>query len=82
MGFLLWYDSSMAVAKWSVSIEEGLASRVEAHVGDRGLSKFVARAVESELERDQLGQYLDELDEQFGLLPTSSVERVDQLWPS
>lgn len=52
----------MAVRKWSVSIEEDLASRVEQHVGGRGLSGFVARAVDHELERDALAIYLDELD--------------------
>lgn len=72
----------MAVTKWSVSVEETLAVRVESHVGDRGLSGFVARAVEHELERDLLGEYLEELDIQFGALPEGLVEQVDDLWPS
>lgn len=72
----------MAVAKWSVSIEETLADRVESHVGDRGLSRFVAQAVEHELERDLLDEYLNELDAEFGPLPEGLVERVDDLWPS
>jgi hypothetical protein len=46
----------MTVRKWSVSIDEDLAERVEERVGGRGLSGFVARAVEHELERDNLGQ--------------------------
>ena len=45
----------MAVTKWSVSVDENLAARVERRVGDRGLSAFVARAVAHELERDLLG---------------------------
>lgn len=72
----------MAVTKWSVSVEEALASRVESHVGDRGLSSFVARAVEHELERDLLDDYLVELDDEFGPLPTGLVEHIDDLWPS
>ena len=72
----------MAVTKWSVSVEEALASRVESHVGDRGLSSFVARAVEHELERDLLHDYLVELDDEFGPLPTGLVEHIDDLWPS
>jgi len=72
----------MAVTKWSVSVEEALASRVESHVGDRGLSSFVARAVEHELERDLLHDYLVELDDEFGPLPTGLVELIDDLWPS
>lgn len=72
----------MAVIKWSVSVEQTLAARVESHVGHRGLSGFVARAVEHELERDLLAAYLDELDSEFGSVPEGLVESVDDLWPS
>jgi hypothetical protein len=72
----------MAVTKWSVSVDESLAARVESHVGDRGLSGFVARAVEHELERDLLDEYLQELDEEFGPLPEGLAEQLDDLWPS
>ncbi len=72
----------MPVRKWSVSVEEALAGRVEDHVGDRGLSGFVARAVEHELERDALVEYLDDLDEQFGKVPAQLIEHYDALWPS
>lgn len=72
----------MAVRKWSVSVEESLAARVESRVGDRGLSGFVARAVEHELERDLLDDYLVELDAEFGSLPQGLIEDYDELWPS
>ncbi|CAN5730379.1 hypothetical protein BH20ACT2_BH20ACT2_04310 [soil metagenome] len=72
----------MAVTKWSVSVEEALAERVESRVGDRGLSGFVARAVEHELERDLLDEYLVELDAEFGSLPEGLVVKFDELWPS
>ena len=72
----------MVVRKWSVSVEEELAARVEVHVGERGLSGFVARAVEHELERDALGAYLDELDEEHGKVRNELVEHYDALWPS
>lgn len=72
----------MAVRKWSVSVEEGLAARVEDHVGDRGLSGFVARAVEHELERDALARYLDDLDDAHGRVPNDLIEHYDALWPS
>lgn len=71
----------MAVRKWSVSIDEGLAARVEEHVGQRGLSAFVARAVDHELEREQLNRYLDELDEEFGPVPEELIEGYDAQWP-
>ena len=72
----------MAVTKWSVSVEQGLAARVESRVGDRGLSGFVARAVEHELERDLLDEYLDELDDEFGPVPVEVIDLVDDQWPS
>lgn len=72
----------MAVTKWSVSVEQGLARRVESRVGDRGLSGFVARAVEHELERDLLDEYLDELDVEFGPVPVELIEHFDEQWPS
>ena len=72
----------MAVTKWSVSVEQTLAARVESRVGDRGLSGFVARAVEHELERDLLDDYLVALDAEFGHIPEGLVEDYDELWPS
>jgi hypothetical protein len=72
----------VAVRKWSVSVDEELAGRVEEHVGDRSLSGFVARAVEHELERDALADYLDELDAAFGAVPSELIEQYDALWPS
>lgn len=72
----------MAVKKWSVSVEEQLAERVEGRVGDRGLSGFVARAVEHELERDLLDEYLHELDVEFGTASPDLVEKFNAAWPS
>ncbi len=71
----------MAVRKWSVSIDGDLARRVEEHVAERGLSGFVARAVDHELERDTLGRYLDELDVEFGPVPEELIDEYDALWP-
>jgi hypothetical protein len=72
---------AVTVRKWSVSIDEELAERVEEHVGGRGLSGFVARAVEHELERDALGTYLGDLDSEFGSVASDLVEEYDRLWP-
>ncbi len=71
----------MAVRKWSVSVDEQLASRVEARLAGRSLSGFVAGAVERELEREALGVYLDDLDAEFGPAPAELIERYDAVWP-
>ncbi len=72
----------MPVKKWSVSVEEQLAERVERRVGDRGLSGFVARAVEHELERDLLDDFLNELDAKFGAISPELIQKFDAAWPS
>lgn len=73
--------SNVTVRKWSVSIDEELAERVEEHVGGRGLSGFVTRAVEHELEHDTLGRYLDDLDSEFESIASNLVEEYDRMWP-
>ncbi len=72
----------MPVKKWSVSVDQDLAARVESRVGNRGLSGFVSRAVAHELERDLLDDFLTELDESFGDVPPDVVEQVADAWPS
>lgn len=42
----------------------------------------MARAVDHEFERDALGEYLDELDTEYGKPPTELVEQFDALWSS
>ena len=42
----------------------------------------MARAVEHELERDTLAQYLDELDEEYGEVPQHLIAQYDASWPS
>lgn len=75
----------VAVRKWSISIEESLAERVEQQVGPRGLSAFVARALAAQLERDderrRLRDYLDDLDDEFGPLTEDEIERARAEWP-
>ena len=55
-----------AAAKLSVSVPQALARSVRKRVGARGLSSFVARAMQHELEREQLGAFLAELEEEIG----------------
>jgi hypothetical protein len=38
-------------------------------------------AVQHELERDALGEYLDDLDTEFGTVPAELVEGFDKIWP-
>jgi len=72
---------SGSVAKLSVSVPSELAKAVRRRVGGRGLSGFVAQALAHELERDQLGSFLKELDDELGEISTASLSRARKAWP-
>ncbi len=67
--------------KVSVSLPAGVAEQVRAHVGGRGVSAFVARALQRELEREQLRAFLAELDAKEGPVPARELARVRRAWP-
>lgn len=56
----------MATRKISVSVEEDLVDALHDRVGARGVSRFVSRAIRHELEREELGELLAELEEVLG----------------
>ncbi len=68
-------------AKLSVSVPSELAEAVRRRVGPRGLSGFVARAIAHELEREQLGAFLEELAEKHGAVPPPALARARKAWP-
>ena len=56
----------MATRKISVSVEEDLVDAMQGRVGGRGVTRFVSRAIRHELEREELGEMLVELEEVLG----------------
>jgi hypothetical protein len=72
---------SETAAKLSVSIPHELAKAVRRRVGPRGLSGFVARAISHELEREQLGSFLDGLAETAGPASRKELSRARRAWP-
>jgi len=68
-------------AKLSISIPGDLAAEVRRRVGARGLSGFVARAIAHELEREQLGAYLEELDRGHGPVSKAALASARRAWP-
>jgi len=70
-----------AAEKLSISMPRKIAVAARKRAGTRGLSSFVARAVARELEREALGQFLDELDETLGPVPEAELKRVRREWP-
>ncbi len=71
---------AQGATKLSVSVPRALAKTVRRRVGARGLSGFVARAMRHELEREQLGVYLDELTSQHGPVPTRLFTEARMAW--
>ena len=72
---------SESVAKLSVSVPIELAKAVRRRVGGRGLSGFVAQALTHELEREQLGSFLEDLDNELGEVSKASLSRARRAWP-
>ncbi len=68
-------------AKLSISVPDELAKAVRRKVGVRGLSSFVARAMAHELEREQLGSYLAEMDRDLGSVPKKVLALARAAWP-
>jgi hypothetical protein len=52
--------------KISVTVDGELVDAVQGRVGARGVSGFVSRAIRHELEREELGEVLAELEEILG----------------
>lgn len=68
-------------AKLSVSVPGELAEAVRKRVGAKGLSGFVARALEHELEREGVGALLGELEQQLGAPSKADLARARKAWP-
>ena len=66
--------------KLSVTIPSELAAEIRKRVGARGVSGFVTRAIAHELEREQLGAYLEELDREFGPVPKEVLAEARRAW--
>lgn len=71
---------SSNVAKLSVSLPSALARKLKKRVGERGVSSFAARAIEHELEREQLGVLIDELDSELGPLNEGLLAEARSAW--
>jgi len=67
--------------KLSVSVPGEVARALRRRVGARGLSGFVARAIRHELEREQLGAFLAEMEQDLGPVSKSALSKARRAWP-
>ena len=68
------------IAKLSISLPRELAQSMRRRAGARGVSSFAARAIRHELEREQLGEYLAELEAEFGPVPDELMNEARRAW--
>jgi Arc/MetJ-type ribon-helix-helix transcriptional regulator len=67
-------------AKVSVSLPGPLVKRIKNKVGSRGVSRYVAEALEHEERRQALRDWLAGQDDQHGLIPDDVMQEVRRQW--
>jgi len=67
-------------AKVSVTLPAGLLDRIRQRVGTRGLSSYVAHALEQEERREALQTWLTSQDAEFGPVPDEVIAEVRAQW--
>jgi hypothetical protein len=67
-------------AKVSVTLPAGLLDRIRQRVGTRGLSSYVAHALEEEERREALQAWLTSQDAEFGPVPDEVMAEVRAAW--
>jgi len=71
----------MAVEKVSLSLDAEILQRARRVAGRRGLSSLVNDALRIRLQHERLGRLLDEMDSEFGPVPSEMVEEARKAWP-
>jgi Arc/MetJ-type ribon-helix-helix transcriptional regulator len=67
-------------AKVSVTLPAGLLDRIRQRVGTRGLSSYVAHALEEQERREALQAWLTSQDAEFSPVPDEVIAEVRAQW--
>lgn len=67
-------------SKVSVTLPAGLLERIRTRVGARGLSGYVAQALEEDERRGALRAWLADQEAEYGPVPADVLEEVRQEW--
>lgn len=67
-------------AKVSVSLPAPLVERIKSKVGSRGVSRYVAEALEHEERRQALRDWLANQDREHGPVPDDVMREVRRQW--
>jgi hypothetical protein len=63
-----------------VTLPSPLVDRIKARVGARGVSRYIAQALEAEEQREALRAWLTAQDAEHGPVPTDVMEEVRRQW--
>ena len=67
-------------AKISITLPSALVERIKARVGARGVSRYVAQALEAEERREALRSWLSSQDAEHGPVPSDVMDEVRRQW--
>lgn len=67
-------------AKVSITLPAGLLERIRSRVGRRGVSGYVARALEQDERRAALRAWLADQEAEHGPVPTAVLDEVRDEW--
>jgi len=67
-------------AKVSVTLPASLVERIKTRVGARGVSGYVAHALEEEERREALRTWLSQQDAEHGPVSAESMDEVRRQW--
>jgi post-segregation antitoxin (ccd killing protein) len=67
-------------AKVSVTLPSPLLERIKGRVGARGVSRYVAQALEAQEHREALRDWLSGQNEEHGPVPADILEEVRKQW--
>ena len=71
---------SSPYAKVSLTLPSPLLERIKGRVGTRGVSHYVAQALEAEERREALRAWLSDQDAEHGPVPAETLEEVRKEW--
>jgi Arc/MetJ-type ribon-helix-helix transcriptional regulator len=67
-------------AKVSVTLPASLVERIKTRVGARGVSGYVAHALEAEERREALRAWLSQQDVEHGPVPAEAMDEARRQW--
>ena len=71
----------METAKTPLTLDRALLAAARELVGQRGLSRYVNRALRHQLQRDRLTALLEALEPEAGPIEPGVLEEIRRSWP-